>query len=86
MAAVHHPAPLPLSRPRRLRRTAALRGLVRQDRLHADDLVWPLFVRDGEGVLGEVPSRPGVGRRAVVGRGRPRARRAGPGPSRPSSP
>ncbi|WP_308917966.1 porphobilinogen synthase [Jannaschia sp. LMIT008] len=59
------PAPLALSRPRHLRRTAALGGLVRQDRLHADDLIWPLFVRDGEGVLEEVPSMPGVVRRSV---------------------
>lgn len=59
------PAPFPLSRPRRLRRTPALRGLVREDRLSVDDLIWPLFVCDGAGVTQEVGSMPGVIRRSV---------------------
>ena len=59
------PPPHPLSRPRRLRRTPALRGLVRENRLSADDLIWPVFVREGEGVLEEVVSMPGVVRRSV---------------------
>ncbi|UWQ21192.1 porphobilinogen synthase [Jannaschia sp. W003] len=58
-------APFPAARPRRLRRTPAMRALVRETRLSADDLIWPLFVRDGEGVLEEVPSMPGVVRRSV---------------------
>ena len=58
-------APFPTSRPRRLRRTPALRGLVREDRLSVDDLIWPLFVRDGDDVLEDVPSMPGVQRRSV---------------------
>jgi len=37
----------PVSRPRRLRRTAALRRLVAETRLSVDDLVAPLFVREG---------------------------------------
>jgi porphobilinogen synthase len=50
----------PASRPRRLRRTAALRDLVAETRLGVDDLVAPLFVR--EGIDGPVPiaSLPGV--------------------------
>ena len=55
----------PLRRPRRLRRSPALRALVRETRLSADDLIWPLFVREGEDVLEEVPSMPGVVRRSV---------------------
>jgi porphobilinogen synthase len=49
-----------IHRPRRLRRTAALRALVRETRLEADDLIWPLFVCPGEGVRREVRSMPGV--------------------------
>ena len=49
-----------LHRPRRLRRTAAIRGLVRETRLTADGLVYPLFVCEGTRVRREVPSMPGV--------------------------
>ncbi|MBB6349417.1 porphobilinogen synthase [Nonomuraea muscovyensis] len=37
----------PAERPRRLRRTSALRGLVAETRLHPADLIQPLFVREG---------------------------------------
>ncbi|MDE0196346.1 MAG: porphobilinogen synthase, partial [bacterium] len=37
----------PAQRPRRLRRTAALRRLVAESALRVDDLVAPLFVRQG---------------------------------------
>ena len=47
-------------RPRRLRRTAAIRALVRETRLSADMLVYPLFVCGGTGVRREVSSMPGV--------------------------
>ena len=50
----------PLHRPRRLRRTAAIRGLVRETRLSAGLFVYPLFVCEGAGVRREVPSMPGV--------------------------
>ena len=53
-------APRPLHRPRRLRRTAAIRGLVRETRLTAGGLVYPLFVCEGTGVRREVTSMPGV--------------------------
>ncbi len=49
-----------IHRPRRLRRTSSLRDLVRETRLHAADLVYPLFVCPGEGVRREVTSMPGV--------------------------
>lgn len=46
-------------RPRRLRRTAALRRMVRETVLTVDDLIYPLFVMEGEGQQEEVPSMPG---------------------------
>ncbi|PZR60706.1 MAG: porphobilinogen synthase [Chloroflexi bacterium] len=49
-------------RPRRLRRTSALRALVREHRLHPTMLVAPLFVRHGKGVREPVASLPGVDR------------------------
>ena len=50
----------PASRPRRLRRTAALRRLVAETRLSVDDLVAPLFVREGIDEPQPVASIPGV--------------------------
>jgi porphobilinogen synthase len=47
-------------RPRRLRRTAPMRALVREARLAPDMFVYPLFVRSGEGQRREVDSMPGV--------------------------
>ena len=50
----------PIRRMRRLRRTPALRRLVQETQLTPSQLVWPLFVRHGEGVREEVASLPGV--------------------------
>jgi len=47
-------------RPRRLRRSAAIRALVRETRLSADMFIYPLFVCSGEGQRREVGSMPGV--------------------------
>src|SRR5688572_12497717 len=47
-------------RPRRLRRSDALRSLVRETRLTRDDFVLPLFVCPGTGVRREISSMPGV--------------------------
>jgi porphobilinogen synthase len=55
-------AAAPLARPRRLRRTPALRALVRETRLHPSMLVAPLFVRPGSRVREPVASMPGVER------------------------
>jgi porphobilinogen synthase len=57
--------PTPLHRPRRLRRTAALRRLVRETRLSPADLVLPMFVRAGTGVRTPVGSMPGVAQLSV---------------------
>jgi porphobilinogen synthase len=47
-------------RPRRLRRSAAIRALVRETRLSPDNFIYPLFVCPGEGQRREVSSMPGV--------------------------
>src|SRR3982750_4470518 len=49
----------PETRPRRLRRTPAVRRLVRETALAADQLVFPLFVCPGKNVRREIPSLPG---------------------------
>jgi len=49
----------PVSRPRRLRRTAAIREMVRETRLDAGDFVYPLFVRQGRGIKNEISAMPG---------------------------
>ena len=49
-----------IHRPRRLRRTDALRSMVRETRLTRDDFVLPLFVCSGERVRREISSMPGV--------------------------
>src|SRR5512140_1907273 len=50
----------PATRLRRLRRTSALRAMVRETRLTPDALIYPLFVCPGERVRKEVRSMPGV--------------------------
>ena len=50
----------PEQRPRRLRRTAAVRRLVAETRLSVDDLVAPLFVKEGIEDPQPIPSMPGV--------------------------
>jgi porphobilinogen synthase len=54
------PMAFPVTRMRRLRRTAELRNLVSETRLTPDSFVYPLFVCPGEGVRREVRSMPGV--------------------------
>jgi porphobilinogen synthase len=52
--------PPPTKRPRRRRRTSALRRLVREHQLSAADLIQPIFVVHGSRVEREIPSMPGV--------------------------
>ena len=54
-----------VQRPRRLRRTAGLRRLVRETRLTVDHLLYPMFVVPGEGVDTEIGSLPGQLQRSV---------------------
>jgi len=62
---VHTPAPYPASRPRRLRRDEFSRALVRETRLHPSNLILPVFVLAGQGMVQEVGSMPGVQRRSL---------------------
>ena len=55
----------PLVRMRRLRRSEALRRMVRETRLSADNLIQPLFVVPGQGVRKPVTSMPGVAQLSV---------------------
>ena len=50
----------PIHRPRRLRRTEALRRMVRETELRPSDFIYPLFVVEGRGVRKPVPSMPGI--------------------------
>jgi porphobilinogen synthase len=63
--AAHHPSAYPLLRPRRNRRAAWSRRLVAEHRLAVDDLIWPLFVVEGEARRIPVASMPGVERLSV---------------------
>ncbi len=74
-------AQYPLYRPRRLRRTAALRALVRETHLHPSQLVLPLFARSGTGVRRDIAAMPGVVQASVdeLLRDAERAARAGVG-------
>jgi porphobilinogen synthase len=54
------PFPLPERRPRRLRMNPLVRAMVRETRLHRENLVYPLFVCPGSGVRREIASMPGV--------------------------
>ena len=49
-----------LRRPRRLRSTKAIRNLVRETKLQIEDLIYPLFIVDGENIKREIPSMEGV--------------------------
>ncbi|MFN8186583.1 MAG: porphobilinogen synthase [Gaiellales bacterium] len=55
----------PVTRLRRLRRTPSLRTLVRETRLSLDDVVYPVFVCPGEGIVEPLPGLAGIGRHSV---------------------
>jgi len=57
--------PYPASRPRRLRRDAFSRELVREHRLSAGNLILPVFVVDGENQVEDIRSMPGVQRMSI---------------------
>ncbi|ODV11893.1 MAG: delta-aminolevulinic acid dehydratase [Rubrivivax sp. SCN 70-15] len=62
---MHTPPAFPASRPRRLRRDAFTRALVREHRLAAEDLILPVFLLDGTRQVQDVASMPGVQRRSL---------------------
>jgi porphobilinogen synthase len=49
-----------LHRPRRLRRTASLRHMVQENQLTVNDLIYPVFVMEGENRQEEIPSMPEI--------------------------
>lgn len=49
-----------LERPRRLRINEQMRSLVRETKLHVEELIYPLFVVEGENIKNEIPSMPEV--------------------------
>ena len=57
--------PFPIQRMRRMRRDEFSRRLMREHQLTADDLIYPLFILDGEGQREAVPSMPGVERISI---------------------
>ena len=61
----HVQGQFPQTRFRRVRKSAATRALVRENTLGVGDLIWPVFVCDGDGVEDPVASMPGVMRRSV---------------------
>lgn len=58
-------APTPTTRLRRLRRTPALRALAQENTFTVDQLIWPVFVREGANQREAVTSMPGVERLSV---------------------
>ncbi len=55
----------PEYRPRRMRRNATLRRMIRETRLSVDDLIYPMFVVSGTGVSRPIPSMPGQAQLSV---------------------
>jgi len=48
-----------LERPRRNRRSSSIRSLIRETKVTVDDLVYPLFIQDGDSIKDEITSLPG---------------------------
>lgn len=57
--------PFPLARPRRMRADDFSRRLMRENSVTADDLILPVFVCEGEGLVEPIPSMPGVFRHSI---------------------
>ena len=51
-----------MNRTRRLRKTENIRRLVRENKLTIDDLIYPLFIEEGENIETEIVSMPGIKR------------------------
>ncbi|WP_166415592.1 porphobilinogen synthase [Cochlodiniinecator piscidefendens] len=58
-------APFPAARLRRTRKSDALRALTRENRISCEDLIWPMFVCDGQNERQTVGSMPGVERKSI---------------------
>ena len=51
-----------MNRTRRLRRTEGIRRLVRENSLQLNDLIYPIFIEEGQGIETEIVSMPGIKR------------------------
>jgi porphobilinogen synthase len=51
-----------MNRTRRLRKTEGIRRLIRENRLTVDDLIYPLFIEEGNSIEVEIESMPGIKR------------------------
>ncbi len=60
-----YPGQFPLTRMRRGRRSSSLRRLAAEAKLSVDDLIYPVFVLEGNGQLEAVSSMPGVSRKSI---------------------
>ncbi|MDA8812596.1 porphobilinogen synthase [Amylibacter sp.] len=58
-------APFPMSRPRRLRQTDWMRRMVSETVISPDDLIYPMFICDGEKITDPILSMPGVNRLSI---------------------
>ncbi|WP_370272329.1 porphobilinogen synthase [Pseudooceanicola nitratireducens] len=58
-------APFPAARFRRARKSPAIRALMQENTLTVSDLIWPVFLTEGDGIEEPVPSMPGVVRYSV---------------------
>jgi len=54
-----------INRTRRLRVNKGIRNLVRENRLHIDDLIYPIFIQEGKGIEKEITSMPGIKRFSI---------------------
>lgn len=54
-----------MNRTRRLRKTENIRRLVRENKISVDDLVYPLFIEEGENIATEIASMPGIYRLSI---------------------
>ncbi len=55
----------PSYRPRRLRRNANIRRMVRETHLHVEDFIYPMFSAFGENIKKEIPSMPGIYQQSI---------------------
>jgi len=57
--------PFPIHRPRRLRKNENIRRLIRETVLSVNDLVYPIFIEDGQNIKSEIQSMPGIYRYSI---------------------
>ena len=60
-----------MDRTRRLRQTAVMRSMVRENHVRTEELIYPLFVMEGENIVQPVESMPGICQYSVDRRVRP---------------